>query len=203
LIGGFGRCEVFSFHATKFLNSFEGGAVTTNDDRLAERLRLMRNFGFVGVDRVDHLGVNGKMTEVCAAMGITSLEAIDEVVATNLKNYEAYRAEISGLRGLAVVRYDEQERSNFQYVVVEVDPATCPQDRDALVARLQRENVLARRYFWPGCHRMEPYRSRPEGIPNLPATERVAARVMVLPTGQAVDVDSIKRIGCILRDVLV
>lgn len=203
LIGGFGRCEVFSFHATKFLNSFEGGAVTTNDDRLAERLRLMRNFGFVGVDRVDHLGVNGKMTEICAAMGVTSLDAIDELVATNLRNYEAYHAELSGLRGLTVLHYDKQERSNFQYVVVEVDPATCAQDRDALVARLQRENVLARRYFWPGCHRMEPYRSRPEGIPILPATERVAARVMVLPTGQAVDVDSIKRIGCILRDVLI
>ena len=77
MLGGFGRCEVFSFHATKFLNSFEGGAVATNDDALAERMRLMRNFGFQGFDNVIHLGTNGKMTEVCAAMGLTSLESID------------------------------------------------------------------------------------------------------------------------------
>ncbi len=202
MIGGFGRCEVFSFHATKFLNSFEGGAVTTNDDALAEKLRLMRNFGFTGVDRVAHLGVNGKMTEVCAAMGITSLEAIDELVATNRSNYEAYHAELTGLPGLTVLRYSEQEKSNFQYVVVEIDSANCPRDREELVAVLQRENILARKYFWPGCHRMEPYRSRPEGIPTLPATERVAARVMILPTGQAVNMNAVKRIGRILRGAL-
>ncbi len=69
MIGGFGSCEIFSFHATKFLNSFEGGAVVTNDATLADKMRLMRNFGFAGFDRVIYLGVNGKLTEVCAAMG--------------------------------------------------------------------------------------------------------------------------------------
>ncbi len=73
MIGGFGACEIFSFHATKFINCFEGGAVVTNDDALAAKLRLMRNFGFEGYDRVVYLGTNGKMTEICAAMGITSL----------------------------------------------------------------------------------------------------------------------------------
>ena len=91
MIGGFGACEVFSFHATKFLNSFEGGAIVTNDDVMAEKLRLMRNFGFAGYDRVIHLGVNGKMTEVCAAMGSTSLEAVEDLISINRSNYEAYR----------------------------------------------------------------------------------------------------------------
>lgn len=89
VIGGFGACEVFSFHATKFLNSFEGGAVVTNDDSLAEKIRLMRNFGFAGYDHVVYLGVNGKKTEVCAAMGLTSLESIEEILATNRANYLA------------------------------------------------------------------------------------------------------------------
>src|SRR5258707_15408547 len=70
-IGGFGRCEVFSFHATKFFNSFEGGAVVTNDDSLAEKMRLMRNFGFRGNEHVIYIGTNGQMTEVCAAMDLT------------------------------------------------------------------------------------------------------------------------------------
>src|ERR1019366_7854277 len=70
-IGGLGRCEIFSFHATKFFNTFEGGAVLTNDDSLAQKMRLMRNFGFRGNDNVIYIGTNGKMTEVCAAMGLT------------------------------------------------------------------------------------------------------------------------------------
>jgi dTDP-4-amino-4,6-dideoxygalactose transaminase len=76
MLGTFGECEVFSFHATKFLNCFEGGAVVTNNDDLAEKMRLMRNFGFVDFDKVVYLGVNGKMSEIHAAMGLTNLEAI-------------------------------------------------------------------------------------------------------------------------------
>ncbi len=74
MIGGFGDAEVFSFHATKFLNTFEGGAVVTNNDELAAKIRLMKNFGFSGYDNVVYIGTNGKMNEMCAAMGVTSLE---------------------------------------------------------------------------------------------------------------------------------
>src|SRR5438045_3336291 len=81
MIGSFGDAEVFSFHATKFFNTFEGGAVVTNDDELAGKIRLMKNFGFSGYDCVSYIGTNGKMSEVSAAMGLTSLESIDEFVA--------------------------------------------------------------------------------------------------------------------------
>src|SRR4030095_7100920 len=77
MIGSFGDAEVFSFHATKFFNTFEGGAITTNDDELASRMRLMKNFGFAGYDNVIYIGTNGKMSEVCAAMGLTSLENLN------------------------------------------------------------------------------------------------------------------------------
>jgi dTDP-4-amino-4,6-dideoxygalactose transaminase len=71
MIGNFGDAEVFSFHATKFLNTFEGGAIVTNDDNLAATVRLMRNFGFAGYDKVVYVGTNGKMSEISAAMGLT------------------------------------------------------------------------------------------------------------------------------------
>ena len=87
LLGGFGECEVFSFHATKFFNTFEGGAVVTNNDALAEKMRLMRNFGFSGYDNVIYPGTNGKMTEMAAAMGLTNLEELDDFVAINRRNY--------------------------------------------------------------------------------------------------------------------
>ncbi len=203
MIGGFGSCEVFSFHATKFLNSFEGGAVVTNDDALADRMRLMRNFGFAGFDRVVYLGVNGKMTEVCAAMGLTSLESIDEIIGINRRNYGAYATGLAVLPGVSLISYSHEERNNYQYLVVEVDPVLCPLNRDELVAVLQAENVLARKYFWPGCHMMEPYRSlQPNASMLLPHTDRVAARIMVLPTGQAVTPEIVARICGLIDDAL-
>jgi dTDP-4-amino-4,6-dideoxygalactose transaminase len=192
MVGGFGACEVFSFHATKFLNCFEGGAVVTDDDALAEKLRLMRNFGFAGYDRVIYLGTNGKMTEVCAAMGLTSLEAMEEIIAINRRNYEAYRSGLRGVPGLSVIHYDAAELNNYQYVVVQIDPALATLNRDEIVAVLHAENILARKYFWPGCHAMEPYRSlQPNVKLLLPETERLAGNILLLPTGQAVSEEAV------------
>ncbi len=203
MIGGFGRCEVFSFHATKFFNTFEGGAVVTNDDSLAEKMRLMRNFGFRGNDNVIYIGTNGKMTEVCAAMGLTSLESVDEFVAINRRNYLAYRRELNGIPGVTLMAYNESERTNYQYIVVEVDEREAGLGRDELVQVLTAENVLARRYFFPGCHRMEPYRSYfPHASLTLPETEKVCRRVMVLPNGTSVDERAITLIGQVIRTAI-
>ena len=199
-IGGFGRCEVFSFHATKFFNSFEGGAVLTNDDALAEKMRLMRNFGFQGYDKVIYIGTNGKMTEVCAAMGLTSLESVDDFVETNWHNQRAYRRGLDGTAGVTMMAFDESERANYQYVVLEVDEVEAGLTRDELVHVLMAENVLARRYFSPGCHRMEPYRSYfPHATLVLPETEKLCRRVMVLPNGTSVSEQAISQICHIIR----
>jgi dTDP-4-amino-4,6-dideoxygalactose transaminase len=200
MVGSFGTCEVFSFHATKFINSFEGGAVVTNDDVLAAKLRLMRNFGFAGFDTVIYPGTNGKMTEVCAAMGLTSLEAMERILTANRRNYEVYRKGLQGLPGISLKEYDPIERRNYQYIVVEIDETKSPLNRDELVAVLHADNVLARKYFWPGCHRMEPYRSYfPHAKLLLPETEKLAARIMVLPTGTAVSTNEIDKVCEIIR----
>ena len=200
MIGGFGLVEVFSFHATKFLNSLEGGAITTNDDELATKIRLMANFGFVDYDRVIHLGTNGKMTEVCAAMGLTNLECIADLVAVNRRNYNAYRGGLEGIPGMSLLHRDPAQQSNYQYVVLEVNAAQAGLSRDELVQVLHAENVLARKYFWPGCHRMEPYCSLyPYAGMFLPDTERVAAQVIVLPTGTAMSEAQIAMVCGIIR----
>ena len=163
----------------------------------------MTNFGFSGYDNVIYIGTNGKMTEVCAAMGLTNLEGIEDLVAVNRRNYEAYRAGLAGIPGVALMPYDSTERANYQYVVMEVDEAAAGLTRDELVKVLHAENVLARKYFWPGCHRMEPYRSLyPYAGMFLPETERLAARIVVLPTGQAVTPEMIHTICAILRSAL-
>jgi len=200
MIGNFGQVEVFSFHATKFFNTFEGGAVVTNDDDLATKIRLMTNFGFAGYDNVIYVGTNGKMTEVSAAMGLTGLESLDEFVAANLRNYAAYRVGLQDLSGVQLIAYDEAERCNYQYVIVEIDEAIAGISRDNLVSVLHAENVLARRYFYPGCHEMEPYRSYfPHAGLLLLETRKLTQLVMSLPTGTAVTPEQIAVICQIIR----
>jgi dTDP-4-amino-4,6-dideoxygalactose transaminase len=190
-IGNFGRCEVFSFHATKFFNCFEGGAVVTNDDELASKMRLMKNFGFSGYDNVIYPGTNGKMTEICAAMGLTNLESIDEFRSANKINYDTYQKGINGIKGLRLLPFDEREICNYQYIVVEVD-GDFPLPRDAIISVFHAENILARKYFWPGCHQMLPYRAYyPHAGLLLPNTNEVARRIIVLPTGVHMDADNI------------
>jgi dTDP-4-amino-4,6-dideoxygalactose transaminase len=201
-IGQFGLAEVFSFHATKVMNAFEGGAVATNDDEMARKIRLMNNFGFTAMDRVDYVGTNGKMSEASAAMGLTSLESLGDFIDTNMVNHGAYRACLAGLLGLELVFYPEDEYNPHQYVVVEVDPATCPLTRDELIAVLHADNIRARRYFYPGCHRMEPYRSRVRVNADLTGTEALSERVLCLPTGTAVGPSEIAVIGEVIAIAL-
>jgi dTDP-4-amino-4,6-dideoxygalactose transaminase len=201
MIGNFGEAEVFSFHATKFLNTFEGGAVVTNNDELADKIRLMKNFGFgPGYDNVIYVGTNGKMNEMSAAMGITGLESIESFIAQNYRNYKKYEAELNDIPGVKLVRYNESEKNNYQYIILEIDENLTGINRDEMVQVLHGENVLARRYFYPGCHKMEPYRSY---FPNagllLPETEKLTKKVMSLPTGTAVTQEDISKICEIIR----
>ena len=200
MIGAFGDAEVFSFHGTKFFNTLEGGAVVTNDDALAHKIRLMKNFGFTNYDQTDYVGINGKMNEVSAAMGLTNLESLDEFITVNRRNYQLYQNHLAGMEGVSLIAFDGTENYNYQYVVLEIDPHITGVTRDDLVTLLHAENVLARRYFFPGCHQMEPYRSYfPHSGLLLPQTERLTQRVLCLPTGTAVGEVEIKLICQLIR----
>jgi dTDP-4-amino-4,6-dideoxygalactose transaminase len=120
------------------------------------------------------------------------------VVDANRRNYDAYRVALAGIPGVRLLTYDEAEKNNYQYIVMEVDPE-CAAGRDEIVAGLHAENVLARKYFWPGCHLMEPYRSLyPHAGLMLPNTQAVAERVVVLPTGSSLQEADCELIGRII-----
>lgn len=197
-IGRFGACEVLSFHATKAFNTMEGGAVVTDDDEQAETMRLMRNFGFKGYDNVIHPGTNGKMLEVCAAMGLANLGGFDEIIAANRRNHAAYKQALAGIAGISVLDYDPAERNSYHYVLIEVGDA-CTASRDDIVAALQAENILARKYFWPGAHRMKPYRDLfPHADLLLPHTDDLARRVVVLPNGPEASSETTETIRAVI-----
>jgi dTDP-4-amino-4,6-dideoxygalactose transaminase len=200
MLGNFGDAEVFSFHATKVFNTFEGGAVTTNCDALAQKIRAMRCFGFDGGEATVCVGTNGKMSECAAAMGLSSFEALDGFIAHNRRNYHLYREALDGVPGIRVLPFDPRERSNYHYVVLTVEEGEAHLSRDQLMQLLQRENVLARRYFYPGCHRMEPYRSEQSELGRiLPRTEELAQRVLVLPNGTGVSPEQALRVAGLIH----
>jgi len=200
MIGTFGDAEIFSFHATKFINAFEGGAILTNNQKLAKKIRLMKNFGFSGQDKVTYIGTNGKMSEVSAAMGLTSFESMHEFIEYNKRNYDCYSKELDNVLGVALQKFNEKEKSNYQYIVLLIDKHITRLTRDELQKVLIAENVLARRYFYPGCHKMEPYRSYfPKAGLVLPVTERVADKILLVPTGNSVDESEIQKICEIIK----
>lgn len=203
MVGHFGDAEVFSFHATKFVHSFEGGLIATNHPELAKKIRLMKNFGFEDLDRVIYIGTNGKMSEISAAMGLTSLEAMPRTIAVNRRNHQHYREALAGLPGIHFIEHDSTEQRNYQHAVLEYEPRAGGLTRDQLVTLLRSENVLARRYFFPGCHRMEPYRSYfPHAGLLLPETEKLAERLIVLPTGSQLEEEGIIRIAGLIHFAL-
>jgi dTDP-4-amino-4,6-dideoxygalactose transaminase len=160
----------------------------------------MINFGFQGYDNVIRLGTNGKMTEASAAMGLTSLDALDQFIETNLRNYHTYRKELYGIPGIQLVSYNEDEKNNYQYIIVEVDSEQSVLTRNQINDILHAENILSRRYFFPGCHQMEPYRSLyPEAGARLPFTNNLVTRTLSLPSGTAVNEDDIRSVCQIIR----
>jgi len=128
---------------------------------------------------------------------------MDDVIRLNRDNYQNYKSELEGLPGISVINYLANEKPNYHYIVVEVDANRSPLDRDQLVKVLHAENVLARKYFWPGCHRMEPYKSLfPNAYLLLPQTELRAGQIMVLPTGQTISRNDIAGVCAIIKTAL-
>ncbi|MFE9499898.1 DegT/DnrJ/EryC1/StrS family aminotransferase [Streptomyces collinus] len=195
-VGGFGHAEVFSFHATKVVNSFEGGAVVTNDEEFARTVRSMRNFGMDEERQVRNLGLNAKMSEVSAAMGLTSLEAFPRTIEANMRNFLAYQESLSGIPQITLLDFQPGESHNYGYVVIEVTPDEDGITRDVLYQALLAENVISQRYFSPGVHTMPPYAAPAH---RLPITDRVASRVLALPTGPGTTRQEINAISMLIR----
>ncbi len=201
-VGRFGAAEFLSLHATKLFSTFEGGAILTEDGKLAERLRFLRNFGFRGYDDVGFLGINGKMAEASAAMGLVSLPRVGERIGVLREVHDLYGSELRGIPGVKVLPAGIRGRSNYHYLVILVDAGAFGVSRDALHRVLWEERILSRRYFYPGCHRMDYFRTRyPAAGTALPVTNRVSDEVLCLPTNLARPRDDIRTIASVIKTV--
>ena len=178
--------SVLSFHATKSFNTFEGGAIVTNDDKLAKKAELMCRYSFEGEDNVTGLGINAKMTEIHAAMGLCNLDEFPDVLKHNKEVYEHCKEQLSGIKGISIIDYPENERHNYHYIITLVDEEIFGHSRDAIHQHLKNNGIFARRYFYPGCHRSKPYSDIYKGI-HLPSTDDLCNMVLALPGGSGID----------------
>ena len=198
-IGGFGQAEVFSFHATKILNATEGGCICTNDDDLALRLRSIRpSYGAAAPVPIVRVA-NARMSEAQAAVALMSLEDFPENRANNEKLYRLYERYLREVPGIRLVKPAQVVFSNYQYLICEIDSRQFGLSRDQLLEVLKAENVIARRYFYPGLHRCIPYADDARlGGAKFPHTDELCQVCVQLPIGARVSETSVEKICDIL-----
>jgi dTDP-4-amino-4,6-dideoxygalactose transaminase len=176
-----GDLSAISFHATKVFNTFEGGAVVCNSAEMKKRIDNLKNFGIEDELTVTVAGGNGKMSEICAAMGLVQLNHIDNVIAQRGRVDAAYRTAIAGIDGLTALPRLHQTRSNFSYFPITVDEGY-PLSRDELYGLLRNHDILTRRYFYPLISEFPMYRALPSAAAdNLPVATRIAQSILCLP----------------------
>ncbi|MGK5015846.1 aminotransferase class I/II-fold pyridoxal phosphate-dependent enzyme [Janthinobacterium sp. HLS12-2] len=194
-IGNFGQLEVFSFHATKILSASEGGCISTNDDELAARLRNIRSSYGAGHTVPVVKTSNGRMSEAQAAIALMSLEDFPANQQNNAAQFQAYAEGLRDIPGITLTQPGGVSFSNYQYLVCSIDSERFGLERDRLMELLKAENVLARRYFYPGIHRCIPYAEKfPAYQSRLPQTDTLCASSMQLPIGALLTLEDIARI---------
>lgn len=195
-----GDLSVLSFHATKVFNTFEGGAIVCPDAETKLRLERLKNFGFVDETVVVAPGINGKMSEFNAALGLLQLNYVDAAIDRRQRIDHLYREQLAQVAGIRCVKPSGESRANFSYFPILVEP-DFPLDRDALYERLKLEGVHTRRYFFPLISDFPMYRGLPSADPaHLPVATRVAQQVLCLPIYPDLDLDVVQKItGFIAR----
>ncbi len=192
-IGTFGDITMFSFHATKLFHAAEGGALTFNDKNLKPRIDLLKNFGIKNEEEVIMPGINGKMNELQAALGIVVLNYIEEEKKKRKVLLNAYRKYLKGIEGISLIA---NERSNlkmsYQYLVIRIDEKLFGCSRDYVYQEFKKYNVFTRKYFYPLCSNYSCYRHLPSSNPaNLPVANKVASEVLALPFYGGLTVDDV------------
>lgn len=196
-IGSFGDVSCFSFHATKVFNTIEGGAVCFKDKSFGECLHKLKNFGINGPEHVDEIGVNAKMNEFCAAMGLCNLKHIEPEIEKRRIVTEQYRKNLGGVKGLQLNPVQADVKPNYAYFPVVFDENTFGASRDEVFERLAENDICARKYFYPLTNTFECYKGMFD--PGLtPVALNVSKNVLTLPLYADLDTDTVDRICSII-----
>lgn len=198
-IGNFGDISMFSFHATKLFHTVEGGALTFNAPHLKRRIDLLKNFGIKNEDEVVLPGINGKMNELQAAIGLINLQLIDNERQKRQKIVDTYTQNLAGIAGINVFEIPANVRRSYQYFVIRIRDEF-GRSRDEVYTEFKKYNVFTRKYFYPLCSDYSCYRHLPSSNPdNLPVARKVVREVLCLPLYGNLKLDEAEKICDILQ----
>lgn len=198
-IGTFGDISMFSFHSTKLFHTIEGGALTFNAPDLKQRIDLLKNFGIKNEEEVVSAGLNGKMNELQAAIGLVNLKLIDIEREMRRKIVDIYTQNLSGIPGISVFEIPEGVKRSYQYFVIRIGDEF-GRSRDEVYAEFKKYNIFARKYFYPLCSDYACYRHLPSSDPeNLPVAGKIVREVLCLPLYGGLGLDEAEKICAILK----
>jgi dTDP-4-amino-4,6-dideoxy-D-glucose transaminase len=198
LVGGFGDAQIFSFHATKAFATMEGGCLCSHDERVIERARAIRNFGQGADGDCGEPGINGKLTEICALIGIEQLKTFEQVAERRRHAVRRMCDGLEGVPGLTVGKALPNQDPIWLYLPVVIDPCAFGCDRDYAATLLEKQGLYVRKYYSPPCHHMSAYGAAREQ--QLPVTERAAYNVLALPVYNDMTDAECDRIALALRE---
>jgi dTDP-4-amino-4,6-dideoxygalactose transaminase len=200
-IGSFGDISMFSFHATKLFHTLEGGALVFRDAELKKKIDLLKNFGIKNEEEVILPGINGKMNEVQAAIGLINLQYIAAERGNRARVTGAYMEYLKGIPGISHYVLPENVNNSCQYFVVRVNAEEYGLSRDEAYLKFREFNVLVRKYFYPLCSDYDCYRKLPSADPaKLPAAQKVVNEVLCLPLYGALEIEKVEKICGLLRN---
>ena len=200
-IWNYGDLSILSFHATKVLNTIEGGAIICHDEKTKKRIDYLKNFGFAGEITVIAPGINAKLNELQAAYGLLQLKQVDGYIVRRKAIVEAYRNALHDVPGIRFLNDMQDVAHNYGYFPILVDTKEYGRTRDELYAELKQNNILGRRYFYPLISQFPSYRGLLSAkAENLPIAEQVANRVICLPVYTDLDIKAQRMICAIIKD---
>lgn len=201
-IGTFGDASMFSFHATKLFHTAEGGALSCNNQEILDAVEQLKNFGIVNQEKVNVAGINGKMNELQAALGLAVLDLVPGELQRRKAIIDRYQERLSELPGLRVIREGDGVQSSNQYCVIRIDRLKFGCSRDLLHKKLQDYRVITRKYFFPLCTDYACYAEMPGAAPGLlPVAEAVVQEVLCLPLYGTLSLEDVDRICDMIRHI--
>jgi len=191
----FGDLSILSFHATKVFTTFEGGAIICHDEKMKKRIDFLKNFGYADETVVVGPGINAKMSEFQAALGVLQLKYIKKTVENRRKRAALYRKKLSSVEGIKMLSEPADVSANYQYFPIFIDQELFGQTRDEMYTEFRRQNIFVRRYFYPLISQFPTYKSLPSAASsNLPVAEKITKEVLCLPLYADLPEESIDRI---------
>lgn len=180
-IGTFGDITMFSFHATKLFNTIEGGCLTYNDENLKRKIYNLRNFGIQSEEIVEDVGINGKMNEFQAAMGLENLKIYKQEQEKRAEIKAFYDEHLSKIKGIRIPKMPENVTNSYQYYPIVIED-NYPITRNELYDRFKAQNILTRKYFYPACNDYDCYKNDlAVKLADLTVVNDLKHRVLCLP----------------------